>query len=93
MAHLLIYSIYSIIILTIIDRVVTKVSEFQQERLTIAELRAKRGKLSQAQLAEELGTNQTSVSMWEKDIMTISTKNLYKLCQYFGVSSNKILGW
>lgn len=68
-------------------------SEFLHETTTIAELRAKRGKLSQSQLAKELGTSQTSVSMWEKDISTISTRNLHKVCKYFGVPSNKLLGW
>ena len=60
--------------------------------LTIAELRARKGKMSQRQLAQELGTTQTSVSMWEKDISTISTPYLIKLCRYFGVSADELLG-
>lgn len=60
--------------------------------ITIAELRAKMGKMTQVQLAEELGTSQTSVSMWENDIYTISTPYLVKLCRYFGVSSDRLLG-
>jgi DNA-binding XRE family transcriptional regulator len=63
-----------------------------QELITIAELRARKGKMTQAELAQVLGTTQTTVSQWEKDIYSISTPYLVKLCRYFGVSSNKILG-
>jgi len=63
-----------------------------QGRITIAELRAKRGKMTQLQLAEALGTSQTSISLWESDINTISTPYLKKLCTYFGVSSDDVLG-
>lgn len=60
--------------------------------LTIAELRARNGKMSQRQLAIELGTTQSSVSMWEKDISSISTPYLIKICQYFDVSADELLG-
>lgn len=60
--------------------------------VTIAELRARNGKMSQKQLADELGTTQTSVSLWEKDIDSISSGYLKKLCLYFNVSSDDILG-
>ena len=60
------------------------------EIITIAELRAKRGKMTQSQLADVLGTSQTTVSMWEKDIYTISTPYLVKLCRFCGVSANSI---
>ena len=61
-------------------------------RISIAELRAKRGKMTQLQLAEALGTSQTSVSLWENDINSISTPYLIKLCRYFGVSADDVLG-
>lgn len=32
----------------------------------IAELRARKGKMSQRELAEKIGTTQTSISNWEK---------------------------
>lgn len=66
--------------------------EALEEIITIAELRARKGKMSQADLAKALGTSQTSVSAWEKDIWTISTPYLVKVCRYFGVPSTKILG-
>lgn len=63
-----------------------------QGRITIAELRARRGKMTQLQLAEALGTSQTTISLWENDINTISTPYLKKLCIYFGVSADDVLG-
>lgn len=60
--------------------------------VTIAELRAKKNKMSQRQLAKELGTTQTSISRWEKDPLSINAENLVKLCIYFQVSSDSILG-
>ena len=40
--------------------------------VTIAELRAKHNKMSQRELAKELGVTQTSISNWEKDQTKIS---------------------
>ena len=59
---------------------------------TIAELRAKHGKMSQRQLAKELGVTQTTVSNWEKDQLTIGGKHLVNLAIYFKVSTDDILG-
>lgn len=58
----------------------------------IAELRARHGKMSQKELAEKIGTTQTSVSIWEKDINSISAPYLIKICKFFGVSSDELLG-
>lgn len=60
--------------------------------LNIAELRARHGKMTQKQLAEKIGSSQTSISLWEKDINTISMPYLIKVCKYFGVSADDILG-
>lgn len=60
--------------------------------VTIAELRARNGKMSQKELADKIGTTQTSISLWEKDISTISSKYLTAICIYFGVSSDELLG-
>lgn len=60
--------------------------------VSIAELRARHGKMSQKELAEELGTTQTSISLWEKDIQTISAPYLKKVCAFFSVSSDDLLG-
>lgn len=60
--------------------------------ITIEELRAKHGKMSQRELASILGTTQTSVSNWEKDPLSMSAKSIVSVCKYFNVSSDDILG-
>lgn len=60
--------------------------------VTIAELRMRKAKMSQRELAKELGTTQTSISNWEKDPMKMSAQNIVKLAIYFNVSSDEILG-
>lgn len=60
--------------------------------VTIAELRAKHGKMSQRELAKELGVTQTSISNWEKDQTKIGGEHLIKLAKLFEVSSDDILG-
>lgn len=60
--------------------------------VTIAELRAKHNKMSQRELAEKIGTTQTSISLWEKDIDTISMPFLKKIARFFDVSTDELLG-
>ncbi|PWA08623.1 XRE family transcriptional regulator [Pueribacillus theae] len=60
--------------------------------ITIAELRAKHGKMSQKELAEKIGTSQTTISSWEKDISVISAPHLKRLCVFFNVSADDLLG-
>lgn len=60
--------------------------------MTIAELRARKNKMSQRELAKELNTTQTSVSRWEKDPLSMNAESLVKVCLYFKVSSDDILG-
>ena len=59
--------------------------------ITILEIRAK-NKLTQAEFAESIGVSKQSVSTWEKDIYTISPRNLLKICQKYGVKSMDLLG-
>lgn len=58
----------------------------------IAELRARKGKMSQRELAEKLGTTQTSISNWEKDPLSMNASNIIKMAMFFDVSSDDILG-
>lgn len=58
----------------------------------IAELRARKGKMSQRELAEKIGTTQTSISNWEKNPLSINAENIVKMAIFFGVSSDEILG-
>lgn len=59
--------------------------------ITIAELRARNNKMTQQQLADELGVHQETVSRWEKDISRITSVHLKKLCLYFNVSADSLL--
>ena len=60
--------------------------------VTIAELRARHNKMSQQKLADEINVGVDSVRRWEKNIYTISAENLVKLCKYFNVSADDLLG-
>lgn len=61
------------------------------ELITIAELRARHGKMTQEELAKKLETSQTTISKWEKDISSISAINLVKLCRFFNVTTDALL--
>ena len=58
----------------------------------IAELRARKGKMSQVELAKELGTDQANVSRWENNPLSMSSKNLIKVALFFKVSIDELLG-
>lgn len=60
--------------------------------ITIAELRARHNKMSQQKLADEIGVSVDSIRRWEKNIYSISAENLVKLCKYFNVSADDLLG-
>lgn len=60
--------------------------------ITIAELRARHNKMSQQKLADEIGVSVDSVRRWEKNIHTISAENIVKVCRYFNVSADDLLG-
>ena len=48
--------------------------------------------LSQAKLAKVLGTHQQTVARWEKGITEPDTKMLAKLCTFFRITANELLG-
>ncbi|MFU2163831.1 helix-turn-helix domain-containing protein [Streptococcus pluranimalium] len=60
--------------------------------VTIAELRAKHNKMSQRELAKEIGVTQTSISNWEKDQTKIAGEHLISLALFFNISTDDILG-
>ncbi|MNW47244.1 helix-turn-helix protein [compost metagenome] len=60
--------------------------------VTIAELRARHGKMTQYELAKRIGTSQATISSWEKDITVISAVHLKKLCIFFNISADSLLG-
>ncbi|HEP2841394.1 MULTISPECIES: helix-turn-helix domain-containing protein [Streptococcus] len=62
-----------------------------QPTITILEIRAK-NKMTQAEFGDSIGVSAQSVSSWERDICSISPRNLIKICHKYGVSSVDLLG-
>jgi transcriptional regulator with XRE-family HTH domain len=60
--------------------------------LRIKELRIRHGDMSQGELARELGTDQATVSRWEKNQLGMSSASLIKVAKYFNVSVDDLLG-
>lgn len=61
--------------------------------VNIAELRARHNKMTQLELARELGTEQANISRWEKNPLSMNSKNLIKVAIYFNVSIDELLGF
>ena len=59
--------------------------------ISILELRA-RNKMTQAEFAESIGVSFQTVSSWEKNILSISSKNLITICEKYGIKSSDLLG-
>lgn len=57
----------------------------------LKELR-KRKKVTQAELASHLGIDNTTVSKWEKGIYEPNIENIKKIAEFFGVSTDSLLG-
>ncbi|MDC0826086.1 MULTISPECIES: helix-turn-helix domain-containing protein [Lactococcus] len=60
--------------------------------VTIAELRAKHGKMSQKELAKNLNVTQSAISNWEKDQLGINGRHLIGIAKFFKVSTDDLLG-
>ena len=48
--------------------------------------------LSQAQLALDLGTNQQSISRYEKELIEPNIAMIVKICDYFEITADFLLG-
>lgn len=57
----------------------------------IKELRLERG-LTQTELAKELGVTQKNISKYELELLDLNTQTICKLCKFFGVSADYLLG-
>ena len=57
----------------------------------LKELRKEKG-LTQKQLAEQLGNAQSAIYYWETNKQEPNISALKKLCQFFNVSSDYLLG-
>lgn len=64
----------------------------QKNILTIAELRARHGKMTQKELAKELKVRQSTISNWEKDQLGIDGRRLIDIAKFFEVSIDELLG-
>ena len=57
----------------------------------LKELRLERG-LSQKALAEQIGRGQSTINYWENDQKEPTISGLWKLCDYFDVSADYLIG-
>ena len=60
-------------------------------KITIRELRA-RHNLSQEKFAESVGTTPQTVSAWEKNQLSISPKNMVRICKKYHIKSSDLYG-
>ena len=59
--------------------------------MRIRELRLKKG-LTQVDLSRQLDVSQATIAGWEKEVNLPNTGTLQRLAQYFGVSTDYLLG-
>ena len=52
----------------------------------------KKANLTQKQLAQKLGVQNTAVSNWENGQNSIDTELLFRVCDIFGITINQIYG-
>ena len=57
----------------------------------LRELRYEKG-LTQKQLAEKLNISQKSLSKYERESLDLSTELIVRICRYFQVSADYLLG-
>lgn len=63
-----------------------------EKLMTIAELRARNGKMTQKELARKLKVSQSAISNWEKDQLGIDGRRLIDIANFFNVSTDDLLG-
>ena len=61
-------------------------------KITIKELRA-RHNLTQEQFAKSVGTTPQTVSAWEKNVLSISPKNMANICNKYHIKSSDLYGF
>ncbi|MBD5583971.1 MAG: helix-turn-helix transcriptional regulator [Clostridia bacterium] len=57
----------------------------------LKDLRQEKG-LTQAQLAQDLETTQRNISRYELETIDLSTEMVSKICKYFKISADYLLG-
>ena len=61
-------------------------------KITIKELRA-RHNLTQEEFAKTVGTTPQTVSAWEKNVLSISPKNMANICNKYPIKSSDLYGF
>lgn len=61
-------------------------------KITIKELRA-RHDLTQEEFAKTVGTTPQTVSAWEKNVLSISPKNMANICNEYHIKSSDLYGF
>lgn len=61
-------------------------------KITIKELRA-RHNLTQEEFAKSVGTTHQTVSAWEKNVLSISPKNMVTICKKYNLQSSDLYGF
>lgn len=61
-------------------------------KITIKELRA-RHNLTQEEFAKTVGTSAQTVSAWEKNVLSISPKNMVTICKKYNLQSSDLYGF
>jgi transcriptional regulator with XRE-family HTH domain len=52
----------------------------------------KKNKLTQKQLAEKIGVQNSAISNWENGTNSIDIETLFKVCEVLGISMNTVFG-
>ena len=60
-------------------------------KITIKELRA-RHNLTQEEFAKSVGTSAQTVSAWEKNVLSITPKNMESICKKYHIKSSDMYG-
>lgn len=60
-------------------------------KITIKELRA-RHNMTQEEFAKSVGTTAQTVSAWEKNVLSISPKNMVIICNKYHIQSSDLYG-
>lgn len=61
-------------------------------KITIKELRA-RYDLTQEEFAKSVGTTPQTVSAWEKNVLSISPKNMANICNKYHLQASDLYGF
>lgn len=70
---------------------IIKIMKYDFKNNKLSELRTEK-KISQRQLAKEIGTSQANLSRWEKGIVEPSITECWKIADFFDISLDYLCG-